>query len=169
MIPVELTRILPEQASVLASLARSIYRQHYLHLWESGGANWYMYEQAYAIPLLQSELSDLQQPCWFVVYRQRRIGYLKLSIKEDGLLELERIYLYSDMAGTGIGTQLIRFTEEQAKQYHCKKIELKAMDSSTDAIRFYQREGFVISGTYQLPFPLMKPAYRGMVILSKEI
>ena len=169
MIPIQLIPVIQHEAVVLASLARSIYRQHYLHLWESGGAEWYMYEQAYNLEVLQQELTDTKQPCWFVVTEQRKAGYLKLRLLDHGIIELERIYLYRDLAGKGIGSQLIRFTEKQAGLHHCNHIQLKAMDSSKDAIRFYEREGFQISGTFQLPFRLMKPEYRGMVILSKRI
>jgi GNAT superfamily N-acetyltransferase len=166
---IQLKRVSPEDAPILASLARAIYRQHYLHLWETGGADWYLHEHAYAAMVLQNELEDEMQPCWFILEKERKIGYLKLRIQEDDALELERIYLYAAAAGKGIGHQLILFAEEQARLHHKTMITLKAMDSSVNAIRFYQKNGFMITGDVRLPFPLMKPQYRGMVILSRYL
>jgi hypothetical protein len=45
------------------------------------------------------------------------------------------------------------------------------MDSSTRAIAFYEKLGYIICGSLQLPMPafsLMKEEYRGMVILKQE-
>ena len=67
-----------------------------------------------------------------------------------------------------MGTQLMQISEDIARRHHTEMIFLKAMDSSPDAIRFYQKMGYTICGSLTLPFPLMKKEFRGMVILQKE-
>ena len=47
-----------ERANELAILAQDIYKEHYLHLWHPGGADWYMYEKAYQHNRIKEELAD---------------------------------------------------------------------------------------------------------------
>lgn len=161
-------------SNTLSELAKTIYKEYYLHLWHAGGAEWYMHEHAYHPEKLQTELADPNNLHFIVYDNEKSLGYLKLRI--NGLLqgfeqynsmEIERIYLHKQAAGKGIGKQLMLLSEEIAKQHSKQMVFLKAMDSSNDAISFYQRMGYKICGTLTLPFPQMKEEYRGMVIMQK--
>ena len=162
-------------ADELAELAKSIYKEYYLHLWHPGGADWYMYEYAYANEKLKSELADPNN-LHFVIYENGQpMGYLKIKLDAawEGLdpqksLEIERIYLHKAIGGKGIGKKLMLLSEEVAMERKKETIFLKAMDTSKDAIRFYQNMGYSICGTLTLPFPQMKEEYRGMVVLKKR-
>jgi hypothetical protein len=66
----------------------------------------------------------------------------------------------------------MQFVKDFSKQLNKKTILLKAMDSASKALAFYQKNGFEIVGDFQLPasvFTLMKPEYRGMYILKLEL
>lgn len=164
-------------AAELSSLAKTIYVEHYLHLWHPGGAEWYMHEYAYPEANLQAELADPNN-LHYIVYNDTGIaqGYLKLRIRSvcqgsetrNGL-EIERIYLHKEYTGKGIGRQLIRLSEAVARQHHQNLVFLKAMDTSLDAIGFYRKMGYLECGRLVLPFDNMKEMYRGMVILCKTI
>ena len=176
IIPVRIAPINISDADALAVLSKSIYKEYYLHLWYPGGANWYMDEYAYTPGKLRSELADTNN-LHFIVYDDNLpMGYLKIRLHEtlEGFeqlnsLEIERIYLHKKIAGKGIGKQLMRLSEEIAVKHTKEMIFLKAMDSSSDAIAFYQKRGYALCGTLTLPFPQMKEIYRGMVILKKEL
>jgi ribosomal protein S18 acetylase RimI-like enzyme len=164
-------------AAELSALAKAIYVEHYLHLWYPGGAEWYMEEQAYPEKKLREELADPNN-LHYIVYDEQELplGYLKLRIKailsgfeDKDCLEIERIYLHKAATGKGIGRQLMELSETMAKEYQRDILFLKAMDSSQDAIGFYQRMGYTIYGRLVLPFTQMKEAYRGMVILQKQL
>lgn len=164
-------------AAELSALAKAIYVEHYLHLWYPGGAEWYMNEQAYPEEKLQAELADPNN-LHYIVYDEQEapLGYLKLLIsatlsgqEEKEGLEIERIYLHKAATGKGVGKQLMELSETLARQYHKDFIFLKAMDSSQDAIGFYQRMGYTVCGKLVLPFTQMKEVYRGMVILQKTL
>ncbi|HEY1017580.1 MAG TPA: GNAT family N-acetyltransferase [Sediminibacterium sp.] len=164
-------------AAELSALAKAIYVEHYLHLWYPGGAEWYMNEQAYPAEKLQAELADPNN-LHYIVYDELNapLGYLKLRIiatlsgqEEKDCLEIERIYLHKAATGKGVGRQLMELSETVAKQYHKDMVFLKAMDSSQDAIGFYQRMGYKVCGKLVLPFAQMKEVYRGMVILQKTL
>ena len=160
----------------LAKLAKSIYKEYYLHLWHPGGADWYMYEYAYSNEKLQSELADLNNLHFIVYENGQPMGYLKIRIDAawEGLdpkksLEIERIYLHKAIAGKGIGKKMMELSEDIAKEHKKETIFLKAMDTSKEALGFYQIMGYIICGTLTLSFPQMKEAYRGMVVLQKGI
>jgi GNAT superfamily N-acetyltransferase len=164
-------------ATELSALAKAIYVEHYLHLWYPGGAEWYMEEQAYPEEKLRTELADPNN-LHYIVYDEQGApqGYLKLRInatlsgqKEKNCLEIERIYLHKAATGKGVGRQLMEFSETVARQHHKNLLFLKAMDSSQDAIGFYQCMGYTVCGKLVLPFRQMKEVYRGMVILRKAI
>lgn len=164
------------QADELALLSKAIYKEHYLHLWHPGGADWYQNEYAYHPDKLRAELED-HNNCHFMVYEDGLpMGYLKVRInailqgyEAMDSLEVERIYLHKKAVGKGIGKQLMLLSEAIAKENGKQMIFLKAMDSSTDAIAFYQKMGYAPCGTLTLPFEVMKEEFRGMLILSKKM
>ena len=172
----EIRKIDSADAEILSQLSKAIYKEYYLHLWHPGGANWYQEEKAYKVDQLKTELDDSNNLHFIVYENDEPQGFLKIRINavlkgfEDmNSLEIERIYLHKKIAGKGVGRQLMLRSETIAKEHKKQMIFLKAMDSSADAIAFYQKMGYTICGTYVLPFEQMKEAYRGMVILAKKI
>jgi diamine N-acetyltransferase len=164
-------------AAMLTKLARDIYREHYLHLWHPGGAAWYMNEYAYAFHKIEAELADPEVEYFIAVRHNQPLGYMKLNTAAslDGnhnALETERIYLHKSATGKGIGRQLMELALLRAQELKKEILFLKAMDSSTEAIAFYQKLGYTICGSLQLPMPefsLMMEAYRGMVIMKRGV
>lgn len=169
----------PQHAEELSALAKNIYRQHYLHLWDIGGADWYMNEYAYPENILQKELEDKNNIYCIAYFKNNAVGYLKIKINETlkgfeqlKALEVERIYIDKTFTGKGIGKHLMQFVFAIAKQHKKDIVFLKAMDTSLDAIAFYRKLGFELCGNFQLPMPtfkLMKEEFRGMVILKKNV
>lgn len=165
------------KAAELSQLAKAIYVEHYLHLWYPGGAEWYMDEYAYPEAKLQAELADPNN-LHYIVYDDNGSpkGYLKLKLRsvchvcenKTGL-EIERIYLHKTFTGKGIGKQLMELSEAVARQNNQQLVFLKAMDTSLDAIGFYEQMGYRECGRLVLPFENMKESYRGMVILCKQL
>jgi len=163
----------------LSVLAKDIYKEHYLYLWNEGGADWYMQEYAYPENVLQKELEDENIMYCIAYNNDQAVGYLKIKINETlqgfeelNALEVERIYIYKEATGKGLGKQLMQYVFTIAQQHKKDIVFLKAMDSSNAAIAFYKTMGFEICGTIQLPMPTfewMKEEYRGMVILKKDL
>ena len=164
----------PGDAELLSRLAIAIYKQYYRHLWHDRGA-WYI-DYSYNIPKLKQEISDLNNFHYIAYSGQDPVGYLKIRLWEKwkGLerkncLEVERIYILQDSAGFGLGKKLMNIALEVAKYHNQDIVFLKAMDSSQDALAFYQKLGFEVFDTLILPFEQMKKEYRGMVILKKPV
>jgi GNAT superfamily N-acetyltransferase len=169
-----LIKLTPEQAGQLSELACAIYRENYGYLWKTGGADWYMHHHAYRQEKLATEISSADTATYFLLSNKQVMGYLKLIWRYDEeasarVMEIERIYLLQAAKGKGYGRFLMQFAEEQACDNGTDILRLKAMDSSQDALSFYQHHGYRHAGTYHLDFPLMKPEYRGMIILEKRV
>ena len=171
---ISLKRITATDASLLSEIATKAYCDHYLHLWNDGGA-WYI-EKSFAVSNLEKELNDTNAWFFLVYYLNEAVGFLKLNIdaplageEDKDALELERIYLTKAASGKGIGAFLLNYTFEVAAEKNKEPIWLKVMDSSTEAIRFYRKMGFEICGTAHLDFPEMKEEFRGMFVMKKMI
>jgi len=169
----------PDDALTVTTLARQIYKEHYLHLWHPGGARWYMEVYAYNADKIKNELDDSNVEYYIAYENNLPSGYMKLQLngqltgyETQKALEVERIYLLKKMMHKGTGKQLMQLAMERAKTLHKDIVFLKAMDSSIEAIEFYKKLGYSICGSLQLPLPafsVMKSAYRGMLILKKEV
>lgn len=169
----------PGDADFLSDLAKRIYKEHYLYLWLPGGAEWYMEEYAYNSQKIAAELNTHNVEYYIASRDDQPIGYMKLVLQaclpgNEALqaLEVERIYLFRQTSGKGIGRKLMDLAMDRAKQLNKEIIFLKAMDSGSGAIQFYQSLGYVVSGAVQLSdkeFALMKPEFRGMLILKKVL
>jgi ribosomal protein S18 acetylase RimI-like enzyme len=173
---IQIQAIDDSQAALLSELAKDIYPPHYPYLWNEGGVEWYIHEYAYPLEKITKELQDPNNLHYIVYVDTKAVGYLKININTTTknfdpatTMELERIYIYNNAIQKGIGTTLINFTNQLAKQYQKQFIVLKAMDSAHKALKFYEKHGYTIVGNYRLPdevFTLMKPEYRGMYILK---
>ncbi|WP_018478930.1 GNAT family N-acetyltransferase [Pontibacter roseus] len=157
----------------LQSIAIRSYDDHYTYLWHDAGA-WYK-ERCFSEEALRSELEDPNAAFFLISYQDVTVGFLKLNIDKalDGYtaqecLELERLYLVHEAAGIGIGKWAVEFTVQYALEKGKRIVWLKAMDSSR-SVDFYERNGFVKCGTYELDFEKMKEMYRGMHVLKREL
>jgi ribosomal protein S18 acetylase RimI-like enzyme len=104
----------------------------------------------------------------------KTVGYLKVKLdscldNEPGGLEIERIYLSKEAAGQGLGKQLIERAFGIARQLDKQYVWLKAMDSSANSLHFYRKRGFDVIGETYLSFPQMRPEYRRMWKLKKQL
>jgi diamine N-acetyltransferase len=174
--------------TVLAQIACRAYMDHYPYLWTDEGA-WYtkkMYNEAQ----LLSEIQDPNVTYYIVSQDDTHLGFIKLkksyplSIGASGLpfgfgegstialpnaLYIERIYFVKEATGIGIGRICFDFIQKIALSEKRNSLWLMAMDSSVDAIRFYEKQGFQKCGTWSLDFENMKLELRGMTILCKML
>jgi len=176
---IDIKKIDRTSAEALSSLAKSIYVQHYAHIWLAGGMDWYMNEYAYPISKITNEIENKNCLHYIAYVNNEPVGYLKIIIdaaitdgdKNEGI-ELERIYIDVTSVNKGLGTYLMNFVFDIAKSYQKKYIFLKAMDTAQLAMQFYTKMGYELVGSFRLSdttFHLMKEDYRGMYILKKTI
>ena len=157
----------------LSEVAIRSYKDFYLYLWYDTG-EWYI-DRSFAPSVLEAELRDPNQIFFFLKNKQDLVGFLKLNVDQPlknyeayNCIELERIYFIRSAVGKGFGRRAVEFCFEYAANLGKEIVWLKAMDSS-DAIFFYEKLGFERCGAFRLNFPQMKPEFRGMVIMMKEL
>lgn len=168
--------IQPDEAQDLSGLCLEIYSQYYTYLWDDGGA-WYM-RTRYGTKTLVRELVDPQVRYFWVILEKRKVGYLKINLScqpkelavpfDSSGLEIERIYLSKEASGTGLGKKAMAKAETVAIQMGCRYSFLYAMDSSS-AVLFYEKLGYAKAGDKRLNFDRMKPEYRDMYLMIKEL
>jgi diamine N-acetyltransferase len=175
-----------KDVTALAHIASRAYMDHYPYLWTDEGA-WYtkkMYNEAQ----LLSEIQDPNVTYYTVSQDNTHVGFIKLkkdyplSIGASGLpfgfgegstialpnaLYIERIYFVKEATGMGIGRICFDFIQKIALAENRDSLWLMAMDSSVDAIRFYEKQGFQKCGSWVLDFEQVKPELRGMSIFYK--
>jgi len=176
---ISLSKAFPTDALILTKISREIYQEHYLHLWHPGGATWYMETYAYAKHTIKKDLKDPFTEYYVASEKGEYLGYMKIIINAaftneplKEALEVERIYLYNSATNKGIGKQLMEFAKQRAIELNKEIIFLKAMDTSVNAIAFYEKMGYEVCGSLQLPLPtffLMKEEFRGMLILKQQL
>ncbi|WP_162054372.1 GNAT family N-acetyltransferase [Pontibacter pamirensis] len=169
----KITPCTAEDLHTLQDIAINAYGDHYLYLWYDGGM-WYI-DKSFGETALKKEFEDPNVALFLIYSGEELIGFLKLNIdkaledeSDKESLELERIYLTKAASGRGIGRQVVDFTVAFARERNKRLIWLKAMDSSK-SVDFYEQNGFEKCGTYTLDFSQMKPEYRGMYIMKREL
>lgn len=169
----EIEKIDLSHLEILSEVATRAYFDHYKHLWYDEGA-WYA-AKCFNTSQLAEEISDERNAFFLAILNQKPVGFLKLRpenqlIEQAGNgFEIERIYLTNEATGRGVGKKLMEFAIEMAKTQNKDYVWLKAMDSSQDAIRFYEKLGFQVCGTSRLDFTQMKTEFLGMVSMKRII
>ena len=56
--------------------------------------------------------------------------------------EIESVYVRDDARGRGVGTRMLEFAEQLARQRGCYRLQLTSRNVREDAHRFYRRLGY---------------------------
>ena len=175
-----------KEAQRLSKLAKRCYPPHYAYLWFDNG-EWYT-ETMYTVEKLTAEIADPNVVYFIATDDKNDLGYMKLTlnyplsigqgfsvgtgngsqIAAPNALYLDRIYLTENAVGKGIGTKLVEMSVEMAHKLGKTAVWLAAMDSSW-AVEIYEKMGFAECGNWLLDFEKMRPEYRGMVLMVKEL
>jgi diamine N-acetyltransferase len=112
-------------------------------------------EKAFNLNQLEKELSNSSSHFFFVYVNHEVAGYLKLNTDDaqseemgDESLEIERIYIHHSYQKHGLGKHLLQKAIEVALEQHKSKIWLGVWEKNENAIGFYQKMGFVQTGTH---------------------
>ncbi len=157
--------------ALLSKVATKAYNNHYVYLWNDDGK-----EYACANFNQKQFKKEIEHPnsLFYLIYLdEKAVGFLKLNINkafqsfsDQEALELERIYLFKEITGKGIGTFIMNFVVDLAKEKHKTIVWLKSMESS-ESLFFYQKNGFEIVGKDRLNFHQMKQEFRTILSLIK--
>lgn len=153
IIPVE-----PADIDTLISLGRETFYNSYFHLTNPAHYDEYT-SRAFSHEKLLSEINTPDSFFYFAMLDDEVIGYLKLNFgpaqsefQDENGMEIERIYLLKQYQGKQLGRQLLNFAVQTAKDKNLQYIWLGVWDQNPSAIRFYERNGFKVSGHHTFAF-----------------
>jgi len=167
--PLTIKNCTKEDINDLLQVARQSYQEHYPYLWFDEGEG-YM-QASFNSDKFDDELSNPNSAFFLLYEEDKPVGLIKLNINSatgsfsaDTALELERIYFIKEAAGKGFGKVAIDFVLNFALQRNKRIVWLKAMDSS-DAVEFYKKRGFQITGEFELSYPNLRPEFKRMYVM----
>ncbi len=151
----------------LAKISQQFYPEHYTHIWKNEDPSYYINlsftEKAFAKDF------KIKNIVYFLIEKNsKRLGLLKIRRDQEiqgytktEALQLEKIYLLKESIGLGIGKKGVDFTKNYAMKLNKKVIWLDVMTTSP-ALTFYQKNGFITVSLYELEYPGLKDGYREM-------
>jgi ribosomal protein S18 acetylase RimI-like enzyme len=74
------------------------------------------------------------------------IGFIRLRKYTKGILELDKFYVSSDYHGQGVAKKLFEAGLEWARTQGFHTMRLVVWKENSRAVRFYQKNGFVVCG-----------------------
>lgn len=112
-------------------------------------------ENAYTLEKLQKEMSQSNSTFFFIFYNDQLAGYMKANTDDaqseevgEDTLEIERIYIRSGFQRKGLGNYLMDKAIEIAKDKKKKKVWLGVWEYNKQALLFYEKNGFVQTGSH---------------------
>ncbi len=110
-------------------------------------------DETFSIEQLKKNINHKKIKYFLVQYKNNIVGYLKLRwdrthehFNHEKTIELERIYLLKEYWNQKIGSQMIQFTINFAKENQFKWIWLLVWNENKKGIQFYERHGFIFFG-----------------------
>jgi diamine N-acetyltransferase len=142
------------EADALLHIGRKTFLDAFAHLNTPEDIKIYS-DSFLTIGRITAELNNPDSVFYFVEDDDIIMGYLKLNyasaqteVVNDEGIEIERIYVLSGYQGRQIGQQLLDHAIAIAQSKALKYIWLGVWENNTNAIRFYQRNGFEAFGSH---------------------
>lgn len=112
-------------------------------------------DRAFTMKQLELELANRSSLFYFISSDKEVAGYLKVNVGDaqsetmgDDFLEIERIYIRNKFQKKGLGKFLIDQAIEIAREQNKNNIWLGVWEKNDNAIRFYEKLGFVQTGAH---------------------
>ncbi|GIO23054.1 GNAT family N-acetyltransferase [Oceanobacillus sp. J11TS1] len=112
-------------------------------------------KEAYTLEKLQKEMAHSNSAFFFIYDDDQIAGYMKLNTDDaqteemgEDALEIERIYIRSGFQRKGLGKYLMDKAIEIAKAKKKQKIWLGVWEYNNQALTFYEKNGFVQTGSH---------------------
>lgn len=113
-------------------------------------------DNKYNVDQIRGELLNPASSFFFLYMDDTFVGYIKINetsaqtdIQDEDALELERIYVSTEVQDSGLGSYLMEQTVAMAKQKGKTYIWLGVWEKNQKAISFYQKHGFYKIGTHE--------------------
>lgn len=152
---------------MLQKVCVDAYSLNFHHHWNPGGLEWYV-EREFGVERLTSDLTNPTIEYYFINEKDAPVGFVKLrdvpyqEHDQDGVFELEKIYIHPDWKQNGIGKRALAEVIEMLKSRGKMALFLGVIDTNQAAIAFYEKFGFRFHSKTRLDIPFFKEELKGM-------
>ncbi|HEX5001845.1 MAG TPA: GNAT family N-acetyltransferase [Bacteroidia bacterium] len=116
----------------------------------------YYTDRAYSEEQIGKELKNPENRCYLVYNKGEAVGFSNSyfnnehpELNHKNITKLDRIYILQKYYDTGIGKQLFAFNVKISKEHKQQGMWLYVWTGNLRAIKFYEKQGFVIAGNYE--------------------
>ena len=144
----------PDDARVIQEIGRQTFFETFHGTTSPENMQAYL-EKAFNIEQLEKELSNPASEFFLLLADQEPAGYLKINTGQaqtenmgDDALEVERLYVKKPFQKHGFGRLLMNHALDIARRRRMKKVWLGVWEYNDNAIAFYKKMGFVLTGSH---------------------
>lgn len=129
-----------EDSKILASLAESIWRQHFTPIIGKAQVD-YMLENFQSADAIAQFISEDYEYFFIQKSNLENIEYLAIQKRHEHL-HLSKLYLLHTERGKNYGKKALEFIIEKAREYKLPSIRLVVNKDNSDTIAIYEKLGF---------------------------
>lgn len=137
------------EVAELKALARTAFAQTFTDHNQPENVEKYL-DESFTIEKLTEELNNKNSQFFFALVNNKPVGYLKVNVrdaqtelKDDGGMELQRIYVLQDFHGKSVGQALFEKAKSLAIEGGYPYLWLGVWEENHRALNFYRRNGFI--------------------------
>ena len=138
-----------DEVELLKNVARTAFAQTFTDHNQPENVEKYL-DESFTIEKLSEELNNKNSQFFFALVDNEPVGYLKVNIgaaqtelKDDGGMELQRIYVLQDYHGKSVGQALFEKAKSLAIEGNYPYLWLGVWEENHRALNFYRKNGFV--------------------------
>jgi ribosomal protein S18 acetylase RimI-like enzyme len=146
---IQLKSISAKDVAELKQLARTAFAQTFTDHNQPENVEKYL-DASFTIEKLTEELNNENSQFFFALVNHEPVGYLKVNVgdaqtelKDDGGMELQRIYVLQDYHGKSVGQALFVKAKSLAIEGGYSYLWLGVWEENHRALNFYRKNGFV--------------------------
>jgi GNAT superfamily N-acetyltransferase len=104
-------------------------------------------------------------PGFVAILKGVRVGLLTYSLEDESC---EIVTINSTKPGIGIGTRLLKAVTQMAREAGCKRLWLMTTNDHLDAMRFYQKRGFMLVGVQRQAVDAARMLSPGIPLIGND-
>ena len=146
-----------EDVEDLQAIAKQTFRETFDHANTQEQLQTF-FDEAYALPVLEAEVSHPESATYLVYFGDDLAGYLKVNWGSqqtehelENAFEVQRIYLLQAFQGQGLGKATFAFAMDLAEQSGLDWVWLGVWEHNHKAQALYQKFGFEKFAEHQFP------------------
>lgn len=141
---IEILPVGEEHLPALTELAGAIWRQHYPGIISHEQIE-YMLGKMYVLDALREDLRLREIRFYQLVVDGQMAGFAAIGpLEMPGIWKLHKLYLLPEMHGAGLGSQLLRHCEAEARRFGAQRLMLAVNKRNVRPIAAYRRNGFAV-------------------------